>query len=526
MAALAKLRRRVQSASIRSKLMAIIMATSFAALVVACAAFILYDHKLVREALRADLESLARVVGGMNTETITFDDPKVARDTVAALRARPNIVSARIYKKDGEVLAEYLREGAVSQISALPKEPGSTFAPDRLFVFDRILLKDEPIGGILLESDLEPLRQRQRSYINIAVAVMAISIAVALLLSAVLQKLISSPILGLAQTMRRVTQERNYSLRVQTEARDELGQLIAGFNDMLAQIQSRDAELLKARDQLELRVQERTAELEQEVRERARAEASAKAVATQLERSNRELQDFAYVASHDLQEPLRKVQAFGDRLREKYSSQLGEEATDFISRMQNASGRMQTLINDLLSFSRVTTKASPFEQVNLDRIAREVLSDLEIRIQQTGARIELGALPKIEADPLQMRQLLQNLVGNALKFHPEGAQPVVRVEGRILQAGEPNSAGDAMHRESFELSVKDNGIGFDEKYLDKIFAVFQRLHGRGVYEGTGIGLAICRKIAERHGGAITARSRPGEGATFIVTLPTRQTQSI
>lgn len=524
-----QLSRPVQSASIRRKLMAILMATSFAALVVACAAFIIYDYKLVRESMRADIESLARVMGGMNTETLTFDDPKTAQDTIAALRARQNVVLARVYNEKSEVFAEYLRQGATSQAPKQPTEEGSWFGPDRLFVYYSItdqIEKKKLIGGILIESDLEPLRARQAGYINIALVVMAVSLGVALLLSAGLQKLISQPILNLAEATRRVSQERNYSLRVQSESRDEIGQLIAGFNDMLAQIQSRDAELLKARDQLEIRVQERTAELEQEVRERAKAEAAARAVATQLERSNRELQDFAYVASHDLQEPLRKVQAFGDRLRDKYAPQLGAEAADFISRMQNAAGRMQVLINDLLSFSRVTTKANPFEQVNLEKIAREVLSDLEIRIQHTNAKIEVDALPKIEADPLQMRQLLQNLVGNALKFHPDDARPVVKIGAKILQPGDTDVNGNKIARETLELCVKDNGIGFDEKYLDKIFAVFQRLHGRGVYEGTGIGLAICRKIAERHGGAITARSKPGEGATFFVMLPIRQAQPI
>lgn len=232
----------------------------------------------------------------------------------------------------------------------------------------------------------------------------------------------------------------------------------------------------------------------------------------QLELSNRELQDFAYVASHDLQEPLRKIVVFGERLKEKFSESLGEEPRDFIERMQKAAARMQTLISDLLTFSRLTTKANPFTKVKLAHIAREVLEDLEGRIEQVQGRVELGELPVIEADGLQMRQLLQNLIGNALKFRRPEETPVVKVSARVYL--------DKAGLELCELSVSDNGIGFDEKYLDRIFNVFQRLHSRSEYEGTGMGLAIVRKITLHHGGTITAKSRPGHGATFIATLPT------
>jgi light-regulated signal transduction histidine kinase (bacteriophytochrome) len=235
--------------------------------------------------------------------------------------------------------------------------------------------------------------------------------------------------------------------------------------------------------------------------------------AAQLERSNRELQDFAYVASHDLQEPLRKIVVFGERLKEKSREALGPEALDYLERMQKAAGRMQTLINDLLTFSRVTTKAHPFAPVNLAEIASEVVNDLEGRIELVKGRVELGTLPVIDAEALQMRQMLQNLIGNALKFRRPEEPPVVKVEAQII------SVPDTPARKLCQLTISDNGIGFDEKYLDRIFNVFQRLHTRNEYEGTGMGLAIVRKIALYHGGDITAKSKPGQGATFILTLP-------
>jgi len=241
--------------------------------------------------------------------------------------------------------------------------------------------------------------------------------------------------------------------------------------------------------------------------------------AAQLERSNRELQDFAYVASHDLQEPLRKIVVFGGRLKEKCGEKLDVEAADCLERMQKAASRMQNLINELLTFSRVTTKAKPFEPVDLAKVAHDVVSDLEGRIEQVNGHVEVGTLPVIDAEPLQMRQLLQNLIGNALKFHRPDALPVVKVEAHIVSGRAPQAGPDAPEEKLCCLTVSDNGIGFDEKYLDRIFNVFQRLHGRNEYEGTGMGLAIARKIAVFQRGDITARSKPGSGATFIVTLP-------
>ena len=258
-----------------------------------------------------------------------------------------------------------------------------------------------------------------------------------------------------------------------------------------------------------------------DVTERKRAEEAINSKAAELARSNSELEQFAYVASHDLQEPLRKIQAFGDRLKTKCDAVNLQEGRDYLERMQSAAARMQTLINDLLTFSRVISASQPFVPVDLNTVAKGVLSDLEVRIEQTKARVEVGNLPTIEGDPLQMRQLVQNLIGNALKFQPPNAQPLIRIEGRILKSPFARTPEEDPYAEQCELTIQDNGIGFDEKYLDKVFAVFQRLHGRDEFEGTGVGLAVCRRITDRHGGTINAKSKPGEGATFIVTVPVR-----
>jgi PAS domain S-box-containing protein len=251
-----------------------------------------------------------------------------------------------------------------------------------------------------------------------------------------------------------------------------------------------------------------------DITERKQVQDSLAQKAAELARSNSELEQFAFVASHDLQEPLRKIQAFGDRLKVKCEPIQAPDIQDYLDRMQSAAARMRNLINDLLAFSRVIRSSEPFVPVDLAVVTKEVLGDLEVRIEKSGAKVEIDNLPTIDADPMQMRQLMLNLLSNALKFQLPDAKPLIRISA---------TTSTPLSREpQCEIRVEDNGIGFDEKYMDKIFAVFQRLHGRTEFEGTGVGLAVCRRIVDRHHGAITAKSQPGKGATFIVTLPIKQ----
>ena len=229
----------------------------------------------------------------------------------------------------------------------------------------------------------------------------------------------------------------------------------------------------------------------------------------ELERSNAALEEFASVASHDLQAPLRKILSFGELLNASAGPVLEGPAGGYLGRMLSAAARMRTLITDVLLYAQVTTRPHPFVRTDLGHVAREVIADLETSIAESGGRVEVGELMVIEADALQMRQLLQNLLGNALKYRQKDTPPVVRLASTN---GGPNCA----------ITVADNGIGFNEKHAGTIFRMFTRLNARTEYEGSGIGLAICRKIVERHNGTIAATSTPGAGATFTVTLPVKQ----
>jgi len=281
-------------------------------------------------------------------------------------------------------------------------------------------------------------------------------------------------------------------------AHDDKGQPVM-VNGLIWDITDRkqmEDELRKSRTEFELRVRERTVELS--------------AAVTKLEQLNEELQEFAFIASHDLQEPLRKIQTFGNIVVRKHKESLNPEGQDYLGRMIKAANRMSELLRALLNYSRTGTNLLNYKPVSLTEVAKDAASDLEILIARAKGSVEISDLPTVDADAALLRQLFQNVIGNSIKYQKESEPPIVKIYGRV--------ADSVCH-----VFIEDNGIGFDACYSNKIFKPFQRLHGRNApYKGTGMGLAICRKIAARHGGDITARSIPGQGATFILTFPAKQ----
>jgi len=338
--------------------------------------------------------------------------------------------------------------------------------------------------GLVVKVDADEAYAPVSQLGQILLLVLIVLLPFAVVFAYLIARQTSQPLLQLAEAAREVAQG-NLDRRVSVESSDEIGTLGAAFNTM-------NQELDGLYRLLERRVQERTEE---------------------LARSNRELEQFAYVASHDLQEPLRTIQSFGDLLEKHHSGQLDEQGLDFLHRMQKAAQRMRTLIKDLLAFARVSTSGQPFVAVNLNDIANGVVGDLATQIADSSASVQLDELPTIDADRTQMRQLFQNLIVNALKYCREDTPPRVRVTDTSLGKGD-----------CCRIEVEDNGMGIPEEESDRIFQPFQRLHRGRALEGTGIGLALCRRIVERHGGRITLHSTVGVGSTFEITLPRKQAE--
>ncbi|GEM_PF-2034622 len=326
------------------------------------------------------------------------------------------------------------------------------------------------------------------------------------LLSFLMSRMLTSPILKLQKGAETVMQG-NLDYRIGLKRSDELGELSVAFDKMTASLKQSREELEEHAAKLEVRVLERTAQLEGEVAARRQGEDKLREVMAELQRSNEELEQFAYVASHDLHEPLRMVTSYMQLLARRYKGILDNEADDFINYAVDGAARMQAMINALLDYSRVGTRGKQFEPVDSETVFENALYNLEILIEENGAVVTHDPLPPVVADKTQMGQLLQNLIGNAIKFH--GEEPP-RIHVSAVRQGE-----------EWVFSVSDNGIGIESQYANHIFEIFQRLHTRAQYPGTGIGLSVCRKIVERHGGRIWMESEPGKGTTFYFTIPIR-----
>jgi signal transduction histidine kinase len=498
--------------SIRHKLTLLLVVIVSVALLLTATATTINELRGIRLLMVNQFSTLANVLAANSAPALSVD-PSLTQQVLSDLRVEPAIVFACTYDAQGNVAARYQADNMQPFTPPPPAPDGFAFTRDgHLEVFKQAKLDNEMVGTVYVRATTKALDAQIRRAIGIRLGFLLASVAVAVLLSLWLQRLISSPILRLAAASERVSQESDFSVRVAKQGNDEIGVLSDAFNSMLAQIQQRDEELEQHRAHLEELVHERTRNLEAKTAEFERANVD-------LARSNAELQQFAFVSSHDLQEPLRKVQAFSNLLLTRYRQMLDEPGQDYLNRMTGAAARMATLVDGLLAYSQVTADTRPYDRVELSEVAHAVVADFERRIAETRGRVEIGPLPSLVANRPQMEQLLRYLVDNGLKFQRPGVPPVLHIEGRIINNGDGVELPGAGGGQLCQITIRDNGIGFDEKYLDRIFTPYERLHTRGAYEGTGMGLTVCRKIVHRHGGTITARSTPQSGATFIVTLP-------
>ncbi len=526
--------RRFADLPVRQKLTAIVMLASGGALLAANAGLFVADLVRFRRDLERDLLSLAEVVAENSTAAISFDDPRAAAETLAALRGRPEIAAACIYRAGGGRFADYFRAGVRRRpLPAAPPPEGARFAAGSLRLVRPIRLHGQRIGAVYLEADLDDMYARLRLQAATVTVVLLGAAALSLLLSSRLQRLVSGPILELAAMATAVSERQDYSLRAERHGRDELGRLVDAFNQMLAQIGDRDRALLEARDELERRVDERTTQLQEELAERRRAERELAERNALLDQSNRELDDFAYVASHDLKEPLRGIHSFATFLLEDYGDKLDEAGRGKLETLARLSRRMGALLDSLLHYSRVGRVDLAITRVDLDAVVAAVLDTLAVQIEESGVVVRVPRrLPVVRCDRVRIGEVFQNLVANAIKYNDKPGDKWVEIgfgAGAEVPAGpagpaEPGSGAGAARPAPPVFYVRDNGLGIPSKHFEAIFRIFKRLHGRERFGGgTGAGLTIVKKIVERHQGRIWLESVPEQGTTFYFTLESERT---
>ncbi len=477
---------------IKRKLTAILLLISGLVLLLTSAAFVTYEVVTFRQTIRSQLATRSRILAANSTAALAFANEADAREILGALKYDPHMVAAALYDRNGRILATYPAAPSADLIPAAPQPDGYRFEGGHLVGFTPVAQgENQRLGTLYIASDTKAVSDALRLSGVIAIVVLAIAMLAAYALAAALQGRISAPILALAETATAASTRQDYSLRAPKFGHDELGVLTDSFNQMLGRIEEQKQELQQHATRLEQRVAERTKELERR--------------ALELQAANSELDAFAYSVSHDLRAPLRSIDGFSQVLLEDYGAQLDEGGRDSLQRVRAASQRMATLIDDLLKLARVTRTEMRTERVDLSGMAREIVLD----IQRTAPdrQVEFAIAPGLEAqgDSRLLRVVLDNLLRNGWKYTGKQAQP--RVEFTAVD----ENGGRV-------FVVKDNGAGFDMKYADKLFGVFQRLHSITEFEGTGVGLATVRRIINRHGGRIWAEGIVDQGATFYFTL--------
>ena len=468
-----------------------------AVLAVAGIALGVYDHNASQSALVKDLSIQTQIIAANSASALLFNDSQAAETTLSALRAAPNIVAAEIADREGQPVARFDRASNTRRPFLLPVPDGQDetyrFEDRELVLTRRVVFQDKELGVVSIASDYEELNRRRTQYIAAVAAFLLAAVGGSLLWSWRSQRAIIEPIRELAAAATKVAGDKDFSMRVPERGRDrEVMLLTRAFNAMLSEIEVRDHSLTDAHSELERRVEQRTAD---------------------LDRANKELEAFSYSVSHDLRAPLRHVAGFANLLEEHVQGGLDERGQRYLRTITKAAARMGRLIDDLLSFSRMGREQLSKRRVNLNDLVRDVRQETAAEDAGEGkaprsVEWSVAALPTVEADSSMLRLVFVNLFSNALKY--SATRPTARIE---VGTAAP-SPGEVA------IFVRDNGVGFDMTYVDKLFGVFQRLHRSDLFEGTGIGLANVKRIIQRHGGRVWAEGVPDQGATFYFTLPT------
>ena len=477
------------SQSISDKFMRMTMLVSGVALLLAYVSFLVYDLYSLRQELISSMATEANIVGANSVTALLFDDKQAAENTLSALRNAPQVRSALILRPDGSEFARYLRSTSIQFELTNRLGPGETqryWTKGRYILLgSRIQFQGGEVGIVYLVAETGDVARRAERFGLISAGMLIICFAIAFLATSAIRHLVTDPLTGLAETAQIVTRERDYSVRAKIPASsDELSFLIQSFNEMLEQIQARDRALEATRSDLELRVEERTAE---------------------LSAANKELEAFSYSVAHDLRGPLQHVNNIGFLLQHS-SEGLNEEGRMLVDRLLEGAGRMSVLIDDLLNLSRASSHPLHRTLIDLSQIAEAVAARLQADSRERQVRVIIAEGARIFADDGLMQVVLDNLLGNAWKY-------TSKTESAEIEFGYTEEESGTVY------FVRDNGAGFNPRYADRLFRPFQRLHSQSEFTGTGVGLATAYRIITRHGGKIWAKGNVDQGATFFFTVP-------
>jgi len=473
-----------QDEPIQKKLIRVILMTSGAVLLLTCSAFFAYEFLTFRKTTISQLTTLGKIIASNSTAALAFESKDEADQILAALSAEPHVVAAGLYTANGKLFSHYPANLAPKHFPGTVQKDGFSIEESYIIGYQPVIEGDRWLGTLYLRSDMKAINQRFLLYIGIVALVMVFSSLLAYFLTERLQKRISDPILLLAETAKAISDRQDYSVRATKLGNDELGLLTDAFNQMLTRIEEQSQEIISFNQDLEQKVNDRT---------------------MQLEAANRELEAFSYSVSHDLRAPLRAVHGYARILEEDYHSVLDEEAKRLLNVVQQNAKQMGMLIDDLLAFSRLGRKELTKTEVSMSELAESVVSDLNKNTPHN-ARIIIQPLHTVFADRSLLSQVFVNLLSNAIKYSSVAQEPVIEVHSYT-------EGPDVV------VEVKDNGAGFDNQYVNKLFGVFQRLHSSEEFEGTGVGLALVKRIITKHGGRVWAYGELNKGASFFFSLP-------
>jgi signal transduction histidine kinase len=490
--------------SIRRKLLGTVIATTAAALLVASGTLLALDLREYHRNWIKDIFTQMELLGRSSAAALQFDDRKVGQDNLSLLSIRSEFHAAALYDAHGKLFATYSRDGD-TDFPHIPDNEGYRIDGGTIVAYKRIVEHDQILGTVYVQADYRLMANLFKG-MGIVTLVIAMAMLVAMFVSGWLQSFLIDPILAIAGVAREVVTRRDFSLRARKLSNDEVGALADAFNAMLAEIQSRTDELETSNRELGREVAERR-RVEGEVRRlNKELDSRVRQRTAELETANAELESFCYSVSHDLRAPLRSIDGFSQALTEELGGDISEDAGRYLGKIHGSTKRMGQLIEDLLNLSKLSRMDLKLAEVDLSAMAQEVVSGLQQSAPERRVDVSIWDGMKAWGDGRLLLVALENLLGNAWKFTGRSAAP--KIEVGTIQEG-----GKAIY------FVRDNGAGFDMAYVDKLFGVFQRLHGQSEFPGTGVGLATVQRIILRHGGRIWATATPGKGAAFFFTLP-------